>query len=95
MEHFRTNLKKERLLEDRYMEIDRENEILLKKMSEAMKKPNAYLDKPDTSKPASMNKQGRKAALIKITQENQRMLKAIHATKPVYSTTKWEESYRK
>lgn len=94
MEHFRTNLKKERLLEDRYMEIDRENEILLKKMSDAMKKPNPYLDKPDTNKPASMNKQGRKASLIRITQENQRMLKAIHATKPVYSVTKWEDNYR-
>jgi len=94
MEHFRTNLKKERLLEDRYMEIDRENELLLKKMSEAMKKPNPYLLTPDTNKPASMNKQGRKASLIRITQENQRMLKAIHATKPVYSVDKWEKNYK-
>jgi len=95
MDHFRVNLKKERLLEDRYMEIDRENGILMKKMSQAMKKPNTYTDKPDANKPASMNKQARKHDLIRITQENQRMLKAIHSTKPVYDTKRWEESYRK
>merc|ERR1719330_1643481 len=95
MDHFRVNLKKERLLEDRYMEIDRENQVLLKKMSEAMKKPNPYIDKPDTNKPASLNRQGRKHDLIRITQENQRMLKAIQGTKPVYNTKSWEDSYRK
>lgn len=95
MDHFRVNLKKERLLEDRYMEIDRENQVLLKKMSEAMKKPNQYLDKPDTNKPATLNRQARKVDLIRITQENQRMLKAIQGTKPVYNVKNWEDSYRK
>ncbi|CAL1166791.1 unnamed protein product [Cladocopium goreaui] len=41
MDHFRSNLKKERLLEDRYMEIDRQNRVLLKRMSEAMRKPGS------------------------------------------------------
>merc|ERR1740123_1132736 len=95
MDHFRVNLKKERLLEDRYMEIDRENQVLLKKMSSAMKKPNPYVDKPDTFKPASLNRQGRKHDLIKITQENQRMLKAIQSTKPVYNVKAWDDGYRK
>merc|ERR1719330_1123220 len=95
MDHFRVNLKKERLLEDRYMEIDRENQVLLKKMSEAMKKPNPYIDKPDTGKPASLNRQFRKHDLIRITQENQRMLKAIQSTKPVYNIKSWEDGYRK
>lgn len=95
MNHFRVNLKKERQLEDRYTEIDRENQALLKKMSEAMKKPNPYIDKPDSNKPSSMNRQSRKVDLIRITQENQRMLKAIQGTKPVYNAQTWEESYRK
>merc|ERR1719330_1056067 len=95
MDHFRVNLKKERLLEDRYMEIDRENQVLLKKMSEAMKKPNPYIDKPDTGKPASLNRQFRKHDLIRITQENQRMLKAIQSTKPVYNIKSWEDNYKK
>jgi len=95
MVHFRTNLKRERLLEDRYMEIDRENQHLLKKMSEAMKKPNPYILKPDTDKPASLNRNARKADLTRITHENQRMLKAIQSTKPVYDAKKWEEGFQK
>lgn len=95
MVHFRTNLKRERLLEERYMEIDRENQVLLKKMSEAMKKPNPYIVEKADNKPTTLNRQGRKAELIRITQENHRMLKAIQTTKPVYSTKAWEDSYRK
>jgi len=95
MNHFRTNLKRERLLEDRYMEIDRENQVLLKKMSAAMKKPNPYTTQAATHKPQSLNRLGRKMELVRITQENQRMLKAIQAVKPVYDSKKWENNYRK
>lgn len=96
MNHFRVNLKRERLLEDRYMEIDRENQILIKKMSDAMKKPNSYIKEPagGGNVPTTLNRQGRKADLIRITTENQRMLKAIQSAKPVYSTKSWEASYR-
>jgi len=97
MNHFRTNLKRERLLEDRYMEIDRENQVLLKKMSEHMKKPNPYIVKDDgkAAPSASLNRQTRKTDLIRITKENQRMLQAIQKTKPVYEAKKWEDNYRK
>jgi len=96
MDHFRTNLKKERLLEERYMEIDRENGVLMKKMSEAMKKPNPYLAMMKKAPSnASLNRSGRKAELQRITKENQRMLNAIANVQPVYSTRKWEENYKK
>jgi len=95
MDHFRTNLKKERLLEDRYMEIDRENGILLKKMEEHVKKPNPYLKKGDDNKPASLNRDKRKHDLLAITKENSRILKSIQEVQPVYSTKKWEDNYRK
>merc|ERR1719221_2239082 len=66
-------------------------------MSEAMKKPNPYIVKGDgkVAPSASLNRQTRKQDLIRITQENQRMLKAIQQTKPVYDTKKWEDNYRK
>merc|ERR1719188_298047 len=95
MDHFRTNLKKERLLEDRYMEIDRENAILLKKMEEHIKKPNPYTKGGDKEKPASLNRDKRKHDLLEITKENHRMLKSIQEVQPVYSTKKWEDNYRK
>mmetsp|Transcript_58028 Transcript_58028/g.123263 ORF Transcript_58028/g.123263 Transcript_58028/m.123263 type:complete len:276 (+) Transcript_58028:117-944(+) len=95
MNHFRTNLKRERQLEERYMEIDRENAVMLKKMSDALKKPNPYVLKPDTEKPPSLNRQQRKFDLIRITQENHRMLRAIQKTKPVYDVRRWEDNFKK
>merc|ERR1719188_2208561 len=95
MDHFRNNLKKERLLEDRYMEIDRENSILLKKMSEHMNKPNPYANLGKETKPASLNRDKRKQELLDITKENHRMLKSIQSVQPVYSVQRWEDHYRK
>lgn len=95
MEHLRSNLKKERLLEDRYMEIDRENQVLLRKMSDAMKKPNSYIQEPPECRPTSLNRQGRKKELLRITQENQRMLRAIQNVQPAYSHKRWEEDFRR
>lgn len=93
MDHFKTNLKKERLLEERYLEIDRENKVLLRKMSEAMKKPNPYVKEPPGTRDLSLNRTGRKMELIRITQDNQRMLKAIQEVKPVYDHKKWEKNF--
>merc|ERR1712113_42784 len=94
MDHFRTNLKRERLLEDRYMEIDRENQVLLSKMSAHMKKPNPYTKDEVDNKPTSMNRQGRKKELLEITKENQRMLRAIQGVKPVYSAKAWDKNFK-
>jgi len=95
MDHFRNNLKRERLLEDRYTEIDRENQVLLKKMSDHMKKPNQYLKEGPENKPTSLNRTGRKRELLEITKENRRMLKAIQGVKPVYSVKSWDGDYKK
>jgi len=93
MDHIRNNLKKEQLLEGRYMEIDRENKILLRKMSDMMKKPNSYT-KDDQRTNCSSNKDGRKQALLHITKENQRLLRSIQEVQPVYNHKALEENYR-
>lgn len=90
----RNNLKKERLLEDRYDEIDRENKVLLKKMADIMKKPSNYNATVNTPLPLSLNGQGRKKQLQEITRENQRILKSIQEVQPVYRTQAWEASYK-
>eukprot|EP00434_Breviolum_minutum_P008696 symbB.v1.2.007666.t1/scaffold475.1/size199048/7 len=77
MDHFRSNLKKERLLEDRYMEIDRQNRVLLKRMSEAMRKPNPYVVEKKEAAPPSLNRSGRKMEMIRITKDNARLLRSI------------------
>ena len=40
--HIQTQLKKERLLEDRFTEIERENRILLEKMNKIFNRKNSY-----------------------------------------------------
>jgi len=95
MDHFRSNLKKERLLEDRYMEIDRQNRVLLKRMSEAMRKPNPYVVEKKEAAPPSLNRSGRKMEMIRITKDNARLLRSIQKVQPVYSHKKWEEHYQK
>merc|ERR1719188_592087 len=93
MDHLRSNLKREQLLEDRYYEIDRENRILLQKMSDMMKQtghtPGAK------SGPPSLNRDARKTELTRITQENQSILKRIQQAQPVYNHVAWEDSYRR
>jgi len=95
MDHCHNNLKKERLLEDRYIEIDRENQNLLRKMSQIVKKPNSYAPETNPNNPVSLNKTGRKQELLHITKENQRMLKALQEVQPVYNAARWDEDDRR
>jgi E3 ubiquitin-protein ligase TRIP12 len=94
LQHLRNNMKREQLLEDRYMEIDRENRILLQKMSDVMRKP-AFEYRSKVKGPVSMTKDARKHEMIRITQENQAILRRIQTTQPVYNHQQWEESYRR
>jgi len=93
MDHRRNNLKREQMLEERYYEIDRENRILLQKMSDMMKQsghtPRAK------SGPPSLNRDARKTQLMQITKENQSILKRIQQAQPVYNHVAWEDSYRR
>merc|ERR1719356_853606 len=93
LDHLRTNLKREQLLEERYFEIDRENKILLQKMSDIMKH-TTYGGERARSGPPSLNRDLRKMELMRITQENQAILKRIQKAQPIYNHVEWEDSYR-
>lgn len=103
--HLVTNMKREQLLEERYSEIDRENRILLNKMSEIMAKPGVSTPRgasgtPRTPRdasrgPVSLNRDFRKKELLRITKENQNILKRIQQAQPVYNHVESEGSYRK
>jgi len=96
MEHVRNNLKKEQMLEERYSEIDRENRILLKKMSEIMRQQATETPREKRQPgPQSLNRDARKKELLRITKENQSILKRIQQAQPVYNHIEWEGSNRK
>lgn len=93
LEHVRLNMKREQQLEDRYAEIDRENHILLQKMSEIMRTPTLS-SQADARGPVSLNKDHRRRELVRITRENHHFLKRIQQAQPVYNHVQWEEGFR-
>jgi E3 ubiquitin-protein ligase TRIP12 len=93
-DHIRNNLKREQMLEERYTQIDRENMNLLKKMSDIMKHPTFSVPK-EVKGPVSLNRDYRKAELIRITKENQAILKRIQQAQPIYNHVEWEECHQK
>lgn len=64
-------------MEQRYTEIERENRILLEKMSNIMQNPKPNLYKPNQDLKKSLNREQRRRDLIKITVENQAILKRL------------------
>jgi E3 ubiquitin-protein ligase TRIP12 len=103
MDHVRTNLKREQMLEERYSEIDRENRILLEKMSGIMKEKSqtvpsgmsARARSQESRGPVSLNRDFRKKELIRITKENQQILKRIQQAQPIYNHVQWEGEHKR
>jgi E3 ubiquitin-protein ligase TRIP12 len=60
------NAKKDAMLERRYTEIERENRILLEKMSNIMQSNKPSLYNPSRSQKRSLNISTRKTAMMKI-----------------------------
>ena len=93
---FRRNKKKEVLEEERFTEIERCNRILLERLSNIMKKNNQNTPNDQNKfRVRSLNRDSRKRELVKITIENQNILKRIQNQKSGFSIQNWEESRRK
>ena len=71
------NANREVMKEHRFAEIERENRILLEKMSNIMQKPKPSLYNPKIVVKPSMNRDIRRKELIKITIENQAILRRL------------------
>jgi len=95
MDHVRNNYKREQMLEERYTEIDRENRILLKKMSDIMKATQSTPRVVDVSGGQSLNRGKRKEELLRITKENQHILKRIQQAQPTMNHIEWEADHRR
>ena len=109
-------------LTERYTEIERENRILLEKMTNILQNPkgishaNAHLTQMNVNNPQaslqqqqqsmgmtgvpsagtlpfkkSLNREARKRELMKITRENQVILKRLQEKKPNYNVTRWAQ----
>mmetsp|Transcript_11971 Transcript_11971/g.21212 ORF Transcript_11971/g.21212 Transcript_11971/m.21212 type:complete len:174 (+) Transcript_11971:117-638(+) len=93
--HLHKNLKKEQLMEERFAEIERDNRLLLEKMSYIMR--HNSLDNVNTSTQYghSLNKEQRKRELQRITKDNQAILRRIQHSEPTYDHLSWLEEARR
>lgn len=91
-EHLKFKAKKEQLMEDRYTEIERENRILLEKMSSIVNKKKS---REQVMEHKSLNKYNRKEEMRRITVENHALLKRLQEKSPCYNSLQWEEDRKK
>ena len=84
--------KKEQLAEDRFTEIERENRILLEKMSHIVNSRGNRSS--STNRRKSLNNEARKRQNLQIIVENQALLKRLQDKQPSYSVYRWEEERR-
>ena len=92
LKHLKFKAKKEQMLEERFTEIERENRILLEKMSSIMNKKKKEGKDAEVK---SLNKNSRKEEMRRITMENQALLKRLQERTPCYNTHQWDEDRRK
>lgn len=91
--HLHLKLKKLQLEEERLATIERDNRILLEKMSHTMRN-KGQLDNINSAVPKSLSKGRRERELLRITRENMNMLKRIAYKKPAISRAKHEEDWK-
>eukprot|EP01063_Lacrimia_lanifica_P015746 TRINITY_DN22411_c0_g1_i1.p1 TRINITY_DN22411_c0_g1~~TRINITY_DN22411_c0_g1_i1.p1 ORF type:complete len:269 (+),score=117.24 TRINITY_DN22411_c0_g1_i1:84-890(+) len=91
--HLYQKLKKAQKEEELCSEIERDNRTLVKRMTEIMKRPG--IDTHNESKSKSLNKEARQRELLRITEENQKLLKRIHSRQPTYNHLSWEQDREK
>ncbi|XP_076453690.1 sperm axonemal maintenance protein CFAP97D1-like [Babylonia areolata] len=90
--HLHLKLKKLQLEEERLATIERDNRILLEKMSYIMR-TRGRVDNRNNYEYKSLNREKRQRELLRVTRENQEILKRINMRKPEYSVQQWAQDW--
>jgi len=90
--HLHLKLKKLQLEEERLATIERDNRILLEKMSYIMR-TRGRVDNRNNYEYKSLNREKRQRELLRVTKENQAILYRINMRRPEYSHKKWQEEW--
>lgn len=90
--HLHLKLKKLQVEEERLATIERDNRILLEKMSYIMR-TKGRVDNHNEVEPKSLNKTKRQRELLRVTHENQAILKRITSKEPHYNHLQWEDDW--
>jgi len=90
--HLHLKLKKLQLEEERLATIERDNRILLEKMSCIMR-TRGRVDNRNNYEYKSLNKEKRQRELLRVTKENQAILQRITLRQPEYSAKRWQNTW--
>lgn len=90
--HLHLKLKKLQQEEERLATIERDNRILLEKMSYIMR-TQGLVDNRNTYEYRSLNREKRQRELLRVTRENQEILKRINMRQPEYSVQRWADDW--
>ncbi|XP_071945121.1 sperm axonemal maintenance protein CFAP97D1-like [Antedon mediterranea] len=90
--HLHLKLKKLQMEEERTAIIERDNRILLEKMCYIMR-TRGRVDNYNDYEQKSLNKTKRQRELLRVTHENQAILKRIFSKEAHYSHLKWEHEW--
>mmetsp|Transcript_33246 Transcript_33246/g.43823 ORF Transcript_33246/g.43823 Transcript_33246/m.43823 type:complete len:568 (+) Transcript_33246:153-1856(+) len=90
LRHLNANAKRKKIREERFQEIERENKLLLQRMTRILtNEDEPYADY--RWRPKSLNSVSRKQMMRKINSENEAILKRIEKSRPFYDHGVWEE----
>lgn len=91
--HLHLKLKKLQIEEERLATVERDNRILLEKMSCIMR-TRGRVDNRNDYQQKSLNKSKRQRELLKVSSENKAIMKRIAAKEPQYNHLDWEEDWK-
>nr|XP_056718125.1 uncharacterized protein CFAP97D2 [Euleptes europaea] len=92
--HLQLKLKKLKLEQDRLSVIERDNCLLLEKMSYIMR-TTGRIDNKNDYEAKSLNRRNREQELLRMTKENHAILERITKCKAHYKVQKWNEDWQK
>ncbi|KAK3605571.1 hypothetical protein CHS0354_005875 [Potamilus streckersoni] len=93
--HVHLKLKKLQLEEERLATLERDNRILLDKMSNVRRIRSGENNSNKNTKFKSLNREKQQRFLSKITEENLAMLYRVIDCQPEYSHKKWQQEWKK
>jgi len=91
--HLHLKLKNLQLEEQRIAEVERDNRILLEKMSYIMR-TKGIVDNRNDYQQKSLNKAKRQRELLRLSHDNQAILRRIQSKESFYKQSEWEEHHR-
>ncbi|XP_019381101.1 PREDICTED: uncharacterized protein C17orf105 homolog [Gavialis gangeticus] len=92
--HLHLKLKKLKLEEERLSLIERDNRLLLEKMSCIMR-TKGRIDNKNDYETKSLNREKREKELLRVSKENRAILDRITKSEPQYQVQRWHEDWQR